>query len=528
MTTYDADVCIVGSGVSGALVAVKLATERHDVLILETGTEQDRGAVVQRMNEGRGSIYDQRKPPSRSTGEDPFIDGLAYVVGGSTWHWVGTCMRLLENDFQMRSRYGVAVDWPFGYDALAPFYERAERELGVAGNTTSAPGRRTGFPLPAFPRSLVDQAVAKVCDELGITIRATPQARNSQPYGGRAQCCSSSTCAPVCPVQAKYDATAHLAIAREKGVRILSESTASRVVVGPDGRVTMVKFRTPDRQEHQVTARIFVLACNAFQIPRLLMLSRTDALPAGVGNKSGQVGKNLMDHAITVATGLAPEPVFPGRGPRQTSHIADYGLKDFRRERAGFNIEISNKQAYPRRLARSLIRKGVYGDELASKVKRKTQHLIRVKALLDVLPSSTNRVELDPGNPDRYGDPSARHVFDVGEYTRDGANFAKTVLEGILERIGCDDVGSGGWDGRGMHISGTTVMGTDPATTVVDPNLRSHDHPNLYVAGSATFPTIGVCNPTLTVAALAIRLGDHLAARLAAEAPAPSLERGEP
>ncbi|MBI2896394.1 MAG: GMC family oxidoreductase [Deltaproteobacteria bacterium] len=512
MASHEADVCIVGSGVSGALVAAKLASEGKSVILLETGKQPDRMQAVGRMISGQTPYQgSHRQPPSRSAGPDPFKDGLAYLVGGSTWHWVGTAMRLLPADFQMKTRFGVAVDWPFDYGHLSPFYDRAEVELGVAGDTSSEPGRTKGYPLPAFPRSVVDQVMARVGRKMGFTVRATPQARNSQPYRGRDRCCSSSTCHPVCPVAAKYDATRHLEIATGKGARILDESTATRVIVGADGRIERVVFRRPDRSGHEVQARWFVLACNAFQIARLLLLSRTDALPDGVANSTGMVGRHLMDHAITVATGLSPEPTFPGRGPRQTSHVADWSVTNDRRTRSGFNLEISNKQAYPRKLARDAIAKGMYGDELHEKVRRRTQHLLRIKALLETLPDPNNRVTLDERSPDRFGDPGALHTYDVGEYTRSGARHARGILRHILEEAGCEEIGTGGWNGRGMHISGTARMGTDRRQSVVDPTLRSHDHPNLYIAGSATFPTIGMCNPTVTVAAMAIRLGDELA-----------------
>jgi glucose dehydrogenase len=513
MSVHETDLCIIGSGVAGALIAARVSGAGIRTLLLETGQEPDRARLTERMNAGRNP-YEFRRPPSKSIGPDPFKDALVYAAGGSTWHWVGTAMRLLRDDFRMKTRFGVAVDWPIGYDDLVPHYSRAEVELGVAGDTSSEPERRGGFPLPAFQRSMVDQVMARVSASMGLKIRATPQARNSQPYGGRVQCCSSSTCTPVCPVAAKYDATHHLRIAVGQGARLLTGSTATRIVVGENGRIEKVVFRTEDRETHQVNARFFVLACNAFQIPRLLMLSRTDALPNGVANSSDCVGRFLMDHAMSAVNSTAPAPTYPGRGPRQTSHIADYAVSVDRRAQSAFNLEIMNTQAFPRKIARQQIAKGLVGDALQERVRHEAQHRLRIKALLEVLPDERNRITLDPENRDHLGDDGIRQYFDVGDYCRAGARNALEVMKDILDKGGCSDIEGRGWGKRGMHIAGTARMGSDPRRSVVDPTLRAHDHDNLYIAGSATFPTIGMANPTLTVAALALRLGDELLRRL--------------
>jgi choline dehydrogenase-like flavoprotein len=509
MGSYDADVCIVGSGVSGALVAAALSGPSVRVLVLDAGEPPDRAEVMKRMLAGRPA-YEHRRPPSRSTGRDKFDDSLLYVVGGSTWHWVGTAMRLLRADFEMKGRFGVAVDWPLRYDDLAPFYDRAEAEFGVAGDASSEPERTKGYPLPAFPRSLVDQFMVKVCEKKHLRIRATPQARNSVAYAGRAQCCSSATCHPVCPVQAKYDASHHVRLAEERGAQVLSGATATRLALGESGRIERLVFRRRDRSQHEVRAGRFVLACNAFQTARLLMLSRTERLPDGLASSSGLLGKHLMDHALVSAAGVAPRPIFPGRGPRQTSHVADYALEDGRTERSGFNLEISNKYFDPARRGRILIGRGLRGDDLHEQVQRDVQGHLNIRALLETLPDPGNRVELDPEHRDEFGDPGLRHIYDVGDYCRRGARRAQTILRSILEAGECEDIRVGDWDGRGLHIAGTARMGTDPRTSVVDRDLRAHDHDNLWIIGSSVFPTIGLTNPTLTIAALAIRLGDHL------------------
>lgn len=137
-------------------------------------------------------------------------------------------------------------------------------------------------------------------------VRATPQARNSAARDERPACCGSASCIPICPVQAKYDATVHLSSAEKNGTALHAQTTATMVEVGPDGHVTAIRFRRWDGSEGVASGKVFVLAAHAIETPRLLLNSRTEALPNGVANRSGQVGRNLMDHPVQLSWALAP------------------------------------------------------------------------------------------------------------------------------------------------------------------------------------------------------------------------------
>ena len=247
------DVAIVGSGVAGALVASTLVKAGLRVLILEAGPETDRAAAVKRYRQG-AYPYESPEWAPQPAGGDPNAyyvnDGLVQFtsdyerrVGGTTWHWLGNCPRLLPSDFQMRTRFGVGVDWPLTYDELEPWYVRAEHELGIAGDSEADSGspRSAPFPMPPLPLSSGDLLFRDAAARLGYEVIATPQARTSvEGYQGRAACCSNGTCIPICPIQAKYDATYHVFQAVASGAELRPNATVHRIDVDADGSIAPV------------------------------------------------------------------------------------------------------------------------------------------------------------------------------------------------------------------------------------------------------------------------------------------------
>jgi choline dehydrogenase-like flavoprotein len=230
----SADVVIVGSGIAGALMAARLAAAGVTVAILEAGAPVDRAEATQRYRDALVKVPECPYPAVpeamhpitddpdfwyRQQGPDKFKSTYLKGVGGTTWHWLGTCLRFLPNDFRLASAYGRGLDWPISYDDLEPFYGEAESEIGVAGDSNETLGvpRSTPFPMPAIPETYLDKAFARALAGTAYEVRATPQGRNSVDRGDRPACCGNASCIPICPVQAKYDATVHLAVARAKG-----------------------------------------------------------------------------------------------------------------------------------------------------------------------------------------------------------------------------------------------------------------------------------------------------------------------
>ena len=536
MKAIEADVVIVGSGVAGALLAERLGRAGVRVAVLEAGSRVDRAQALERYFNAPIKTPESPYPATpeadfplsvdpdhwyRQAGPDHFKSTYLKAVGGTTWHWLGTCLRFLPNDFRLKSLYGRGLDWPIGYDELEPFYLAAERALGVAGDSSEDLGspRSGGFPLPAVAPSYLDQVFERALAGSGYEVRATPQARNSVVHDGRPACCGSASCIPLCPVQAKYDATVHLSKAARLGVAVHEQATATVLETSTNGRITGVRFRRPDLSEGIAQGRHYVIAAHAVETPRLLLHSRSERTPAGVANRSDQVGRNLMDHPIQLSWALASEPVWPYRGPLSTAGIENLRDGAVRSNRAGLRIQIGNGgwtwgTGGALTLARSLAESGLRGTALRNAAADQAARHVELASLTEQLPEAGNRVALDAQDKDIYGVPLPRLHYAVGDYSRDGLAAAQGIHDRIFAKLGTTYVHHHpDFQGAG-HIIGTCRMGDDPAHSVVDPQLRCHDHDNLHILGSAVFPSSGTANPTLTIAALALRLAESLKAAL--------------
>ena len=523
----SADVVIIGSGISGAMLAAGLAKSGVKVAILEAGDQVDRSTAVNTYWNAAIKVPECAYPATPQAmhpvsndltswylqdGPDNFASTYIKVVGGTTWHWLGTCLRLVPNDFQLRTLYGQGADWPISYADLEPFYGAAEAAIGVAGDSNSDLGapRSTPYPMPEIPQTYLDKAYVKALAGTAYDVRSTPQGRNSTDRENRPACCGNASCIPVCPVQAKYDATVHLDQATAAGAVLHAKSTAAFVETGADRGVTAVRFKRWDGSEGRATARVFVLAAHAIESPRLLLNSKSEETPSGVANSSDQVGRNLMDHPTQLSWALAKDPVYPYRGPLSTSGIENLRDGPFRRQRGAFRIEIGNDgwswpTGAPVSTAQDLARQGLRGKALDKAIYDQAARHIRLAALVEQPPDPANRITLDAVQKDIYGVPLPRIAYRIDQYTQDGMAEARKAHTDIFTRLGASEI-QHSYQAQGAgHIIGTLRMGSDPRTSVVDKDLRSHDHPNLFVLGSSVFPTSATANPTLTIAALALR-----------------------
>lgn len=541
-TPLSADVLIVGSGVAGALVAAKLAASGVKVCIMEAGAPVNRAEAVQTYWKALIKVPESAYPPVpqamhpltheptgwyQQSGPDLFKSTYLKLVGGTTWHWLGTCLRLLPSDFALQTRFGRGVDWPLSYAELEPFYGQAEQEMGVSGDAAQDLGspRSSAFPMAKIPPSYLDSVMSQALEGSPYQVRSTPQARNSEFRDQRMACCGSSSCIPVCPVQAKYDATVHIAKAVAAGAVLLEQSTAVQLDVGTDGLISSVRFRRWDNSEGVFHAGVIVLACNAIETPRLLLASKNASMPNGVANRSDQVGRNLMDHPVQLSWALSKDPVYPYRGPLSTSGIENLRDGAFRKQRSAFRIEIGNDgwswpTGAPGSTATELAKQGLQGQAMRTATGDAASRHMRIASLMEQEPDPDNRVSLDTKAKDMYGVPLPHIAYRISDYVKEGMAQARLAHNDIFTRMqatGLEHAPS--YFGAG-HIMGTTRMGTDPRTSVVDATLRSHDHRNLYMVGAGVFPTTGTANPTLTIAALSLRavsaIQDSLRAPVAA------------
>lgn len=529
--SFDADFVVVGSGVAGALLAWRLASAGRSTLIVEAGPRIDRGDALMRffaapIKHSNSPYPDTPWAPSPNEaqideyylqdGPVPFRGVYLRAVGGSTWHWGGDSQRHFPNDFHMKSAFGVGIDWPISYDDLAPWYDAAETALGVAGDLQRSlgPPRTRPFPLPEVPLTYLDRQVASVAPQYGLNLASVPQARNSVDYDDRPVCCGNASCTPLCPVAAKYDASVHVAKAEKAGARLIDSAVVTSLAAGADGRIDSLRFRRPDGSEGVVTGRTFVVAAHAIETPKLLLTSRSERSPNGLANSSDQVGRNLMGHYLRGFAGLTAKPVYPYRGPVVTAGFRELRDHDKRGEYAAVGCGITNEGfslgVGPLRNAAALAATGLRGAALDQAIAERTSRELLIGGTAEVLPDAANRVRPDFDHLDGAGQPRPRIAFKVDDYTLRGLAVAAAKLRPILDALGCTEIKELGPATETSIIAGTTRMGFDPKVSVVDADLRAHDHANLYIVGSSVFPTTGATPPTLTVAALALRLAGHL------------------
>lgn len=528
------DILIIGSGIAGALAGAKLAQKGLKVAFLESGKRVDRSDAVETFWNATIKVPESAYPNDptaphplthrigdyyQQMGPEDFKSTYIKVVGGTTWHWLGTTLRNVPADFKMKSLYGHAVDWPFDYAALEPFYLAAEQEIGVSGDSDDDLGspRSGSFPMPMIPQTYLDKYFTKALEGSKYQVRSTPQGRNSVTKDDRPECCGNGSCIPVCPVQAKYDATIHLDQAEAAGAVIYEQTTATRLNLAKDGQIDSVDFRRADGSTGTAKGKVVVVAAHAIETPRLLLNSAQEGAANGIANSSDQVGRNLMDHPSKLSWAETPEPVWPYRGPLSTSGIENLRDGDFRKNYAAFRIEIGNDghnwpTGAPLSTAAELISQGLRGTELDAAIKNKTARHIRLASLVEQSPEASNRVTLDPDKRDANGVPLPRIHYDYSDYTRAGLDAAEKAHNEVFAALKATNVNHAKDINGSGHVIGTVRMGTDASSAVVDADLRSFNHRNLFLLGSGTFPTSATANPTLTIAALSLRAVNAIAA----------------
>ncbi len=516
----DADVCVVGAGPAGALVADRLAADR-EVVVLEAGPRFDPADRLARQERALRPAHD--RPDVWDVGGDrdaytnagewfyPLNQARAKGLGGSTLLWQGMVMRLHEDDFNSASERGVGVDWPIDYADLRPYYAAAERELGVAGamDNPYAPPREEPYPMPPFEPSYSDSLFAEACESLGIDMHSVPNARNSEPYDGRSPCVGYGTCQPVCPSGAKYDATVHADRAASKGATVIDRAPVQRLEHDANA-VTAAVYATPDGAEHRQPADAFVLACGGVETPRLLLLSASDLYPDGLANTSGHVGEHFTDHLFAGVGGTLDRRTRQHHVGFYTSGC-DQFYDDADETTAPFKLEFLNYAGpSPTELALS---SDAWGDKLLGQLREEYGTHVAVGGLVEQLPDDDSYVGLDPDRTDDHGNPVPEIHWNVGDRALETIERANEIQREILEELGADIEWVAGPDATGpaYHHMGTTRMSDDPEAGVVDLHCRTHDLDNCWIASSSVFPTGGAMNPTLTIAALALRVGDDVA-----------------
>jgi gluconate 2-dehydrogenase alpha chain len=548
-----ADVVLVGVGAMGSVVAPVLARAGLRVVGLEAGpwrTKHDflpdelGSAYYCRGDMGPKFLSETprwRRNEGEPTREATFSLGrMMNGVGGSVIHWGGALRRCHPHHFaylsHVRERFGekklpegnTLVDWPVAYDDLEPYYTTVEYLSGVAGNEDNPfVPRKDPYPLPPLRPFRTSQIFYKATKEMGLHPYPTPVAVNSEPYNG---CPATTYCAWSGGFGPFNDERWHPALTSVPealatgNLDLRTHCRVVRVLTDADGHASGVEYVDANGNLRVQEARAVILCGYTFENVRLMFLSNDDKRPRGLGNNGGQLGKHFMTKMWADVYGFFPDVVFNKHtGPAaQMWSLDDFIAASFDSVTHGFvggatpNIE---NQQLPIQISREGLPPDVRSWGRGYKAHlREWQHICAVRLQPESLSYQTDFLDLDPRHRDRsgLGLPLIRITCDLRENERRLADWMEAKGEEILRAMGATKT----WRGprfRGVcssHDLGGCRMGEDPVSSVVDPDLRVHDTPGLYVFSGAVFPTCPGVNPTLTMWALCYRAAERLVVRL--------------
>jgi choline dehydrogenase-like flavoprotein len=536
----DVQAVIVGAGAGGGVAAYVLASRGWKVALLEKGRNPypSLAAPVLRgslfgNDELRGRRFYAYQDPLieprtfRATDADPAgpmgeMQGLGVCVGGGTVQYDGDSPRVTQADLEFLSRWGAVtgaemVDWPITYDELAPYYDATEAAIGIQGLAGANPFEdpRHPYPMPPGYEPKGATVLKRGADRLGLHAHPMPMAVNSIFYRGRPACVNCGFCAFGCPVNAKGSTA--VTVVRDAvltgNLTLLTECCAIRVETDATGRrATGVRYIDGAGAQQVITADHVIIAGNAIETPRLLLLSANDAHPDGLGNSSGLVGRCLMFHIVFSAIGTFDEEIRTYRGRVVTHALADFtqpdGTVDWIRggytELGGSIHPVEEGIRYPWVLHKPLMVDGSFLKRISN-----------VTMIGEDVPVASNRVDLDPTVRDVYGQPVARVTYARHPRDQELVNRYLPKLVEIARASGATSVMTYDFHREEgipdtKHLLGTTRMGSDPATSVTNAWGRLHDVDNVWIADGALYATGTGFNPTLTQQALAWRTAAYL------------------
>ncbi|MEO1990054.1 MAG: GMC family oxidoreductase [Martelella sp.] len=488
------DVVIIGSGMGGATLAASLAPTGAEILILERGQQIPDDAPARDPDR----IYRNSAFRSDETWLDadskPFSPGNYYNVGGNTKLYGAVLYRYRRQDFQaMEHLGGISPAWPFPYETLAPYYDAAEALYQVRGDFTedpTEPPHAGPYPYPAVPDEPALAAVRRRLEKAGLHPAALPLgvdldrwlSHGNDGWDGYPDTRSGKMDAETCGLAA---ALSHNNVRMETGARVI------HLTMGPDGRrITGVTYEQAG-ETVTVTPGIVALAAGAVQSAALLLKS-------GLANSSGAVGRHFMNHNATAM--IAYDPRFTNDAVYQkTFAINDWYLAD------GDNgPPLGNVQLLGRVVPKIL--KATTPSMPMALATHLSRHSVDFYAISEDLPDPESRVVLNGNDIQLLWRRSNMEAH----------NRLVKRMKQALRRAGFPIVLSRLFDGRvPSHQCGTARLGDDPGTAVLDPDCRSFDHDNLYITDASALPTSAAVNPSLTIAALALKAGDAIKRELA-------------
>jgi choline dehydrogenase-like flavoprotein len=527
MSSATADVLIIGAGASASAFAWSLADTRMRIVCLEQGDWVNPADYPSHDKDWESDPRFNSNPNQRANAADypincddsPITIANYNGVGGGTILFAGHFPRFHPSDFKVRKLDGVAADWPIDYAMLEPFYDTNDKMMGVSGLAGDPAYPPKTAPMPPIPLGRSGQTLARGFNQLGWHWWPSDMAIATETYDGRDRCINLGACGQGCAQGAKgsTDIT-YWPHALRAGVELRTHCRVREITVDKTGRATGAVYYDQQGCEQFQAAEMVVMACNGIGTPRILLNSTSALFPNGLGNSSGELGRNLMLHPYATVDGIFSEPVDGAKGPLKCVASHEFYETDLSRDFVrGFSFE--TQRGYGP-VATGLL--GVAAGRIPkgpghfSAYRKLSERMLSLVAVCEDLPEGHNTVTLDPNQTDAHGIPAAKVSYTLSDNSHKMLNFAVNRGAEVMRAAGAVDVietkllKNAGW-----HNMGTARMGTDPNTSVVNEWGRSHDVKNLFVVDGSIFVTSAGVNPTRTIQALALYIAEQIKQKLA-------------
>ena len=509
------DVIIIGSGAGGGTLAWSLAPTGKKILLLE------RGDYIPREKQNWDShavVVENRYHVEEAWSDrdgDPFHPGTHYCVGGNTKFYGAALIRMREHDFgAVQHHGGVSPAWPIDYAELEPYYTRAEHLYQVHGRRGADPTEPPASAPYLHPPLSHEPRIQQLVDDLtGLGHRPFPMpvgVMRDEANPQRSRCIRCDTCDGFpCLVQAKADAQViciEPALEAHPNLSLLTRAHVARLVTDGRGRrVTGVEVER-DGERLTVTADVVVVSAGAINSAALLLRSASDAHPDGLANRSGVVGRHYMCHLNSMLLAVSREP-------NPTLFQKTWGLNDFYNSTPEFEFPMGHISMIGKADA-SVLRAGAPRIVPGMTLEIMANHTMAFWLTSEDLPDPENRVRLGA---------NGGIVLDYTPNNEEGHRRLVAKLKSLLKAIRCHDdhlIPLNAYIPARIplagvaHQNGTVRFGDDPRASALDRDCKAHDLDNLYVVDGSFFPSSSAVNPALTIIANALRVGDHLKARL--------------
>ena len=545
------DVCIVGSGAGGGMAAYALTAAGANVVLLEAGPGWDvqkdsamlkwpydsprRGASTEERAFGEfdacyGGWSIDGEPYTTASGER-FRWWRARMLGGRTNHWGRISLRFGPDDFRRGDLDGLSPNWPITYDDIKPWYDRVDQLIGVFGSAEGLPNEPDGIFLPPPRPRCHELWVKQACDRLDITCIPARLSILTRPLNGRAACHYCGQCNRGCITHSNFSVPGVLlppALATGK-LEIRTDAMVREVTVRADGKADGVTYIDKSTGgENSVRARVVVLAASACETARLLLNSKSSQFPQGLANSSGAVGKYLNDTTGTSVGGYFPKMM--DGVPHNEDGVGgmhlympwwlDNSKLDFPR---GYHIEFGGGRDLPGYGVLNGIENfpggGGWGRQLKEDYRRYYGCTLGFAGRGEMVSNENCYCEIDPEVVDRWGIPVLKFHWQWSDYERLQVRHMQQTFRALIHELGGtpwdempgEDVDFGlTAGGEIIHELGTTRMGSDPSTSVLNQWCQAHEVRNLFVTDGGPFVTQSDKNPTWTILALSWRTSEHI------------------